>query len=153
MQRFVGSWVAALAALAALAFGAGAARAQPPICGDLFEQCQIADDVYSWNADEFEEFFPLDEKTCSQMAQGVFAQCERAVKEDTKCWVEQFNAIPKNMKAPCNYPQAPTNTCYVQAKFDAKNDVAATEGTGEFEISCCEEAAGAFFDLCIGGNS
>lgn len=150
MQQFVGSLVAALGALAALGLGAGAALAQPPICGDLFEQCQIADDVYAWNADEFEEFFPLDEKTCSQMAQGVFAQCERAVKDDTKCWIGQFNAIPKNMKAPCNHPQAPTNTCYAQAKYDAKNAVRDAETTGAFEISCCEDAAGDFFDLCVG---
>ena len=123
---------AALGACLGLGFTAPPAQAQTPspaICGDLFELCQIADDVLDWNVDEFEEFFPLDEDTCSSMAEGVLAQCERAVKSGVKCWSAQFNAIPKNAKPACKSDRSPSSNCNNEFKYDAKNGVNSTEAT------------------------
>lgn len=152
MKGFGIAMFAVLGACLGLGFTASPARAQPPICGDLFVECQIADDVLAWNADEFEEFFPLDEDTCSSMAEGVFAQCEKAVKSGVKCWTEQFSAIPKNAKPACKAVRSPSSTCKVDFKFDAHHDVNVTQASGESEIGCCEDAALDFFDLCVGGG-
>lgn len=142
---------AALAACLGLGLLAAPARAQtPPICGDLFENCQIADDVLDWNLDDFSEFFPQDEDTCSKMAEGVLAQCEKAVKSGVKCWIEQFNTIPKNARPVCRTERSPSSVCDVDHKYVAHNSVNDTQALVPFELACCEDAALDFFDACIG---
>lgn len=153
MKRFSIAVLAALGICLGHGFTATPAQAQTPpvaICGDLFDECQIADDVLAWNQDEFEEFFPLDEKTCEDMASGVFAQCESGVKSGVKCWSAQFNYIPKNARPACKSERSPFSDCKIEFNFDAKNNVHFTRAIGEFEINCCEEAAIDFFNLCVG---
>jgi len=153
MKRFGIAVLAALGTCLGLGVTASPAQAQTPpaaICGDLFELCQLADDVLTSNADEFEEFFPLDEDTCSAMADGVFAQCDRAVKSGVKCWTDQFNSIPKNARPACKAVRSPGIHCNIDFKYDAKNGVNLTESRIEFEKGCCEDAALDFFDLCVG---
>lgn len=156
MKGFGIAVFAALGACLGLGLGPSPAHAQTPspaICGDLFTMCQIANDVYDSNVGEFEEFFPLDEKTCSKMADGVQAQCENAVKAGVKCWTGQFNAIPKNARPACAQDQSPSSPCKIEFKADAKNGANFSKATGEFELGCCDDVASDFFDLCVGGDS
>jgi hypothetical protein len=150
MKGFGIATFAALGAGLGLGFAAPPAQAQAPVCGDLFEECRIADDTLAWNADEFAEFFPLDEDTCSAMAEGVFAQCKKAVKAGVNCWTDQFNSIPKNAKPACKTERSPASDCKVEFKYAAHNDVNITQATLGPEIVCCEGAALDFFDLCVG---
>jgi hypothetical protein len=155
MKGFGIAGLAALGACLGVGLLASPARAQTPpvpICGDLFDECQIANDVFAWNADEFEEFFPLDEKTCADMASGVLAQCEAGVKAGVKCWSAQFNSIPKNARPACKSERSPASDCNIEFKYDAKTNVNYTKAIGEFEIGCCEERANDFFELCVLGD-
>src|SRR5262245_2394734 len=114
MKGFGIAGLAALGACLGLGLTASPAQAQTPsvaICGDLFVSCQIADDVFAENVDEFEEFFPLDQKTCEDMASGVFAQCESGVKSGVKCWSDQFKFIPKNARPACQQAGSFATNC------------------------------------------
>ena len=155
MKGFGIAGLAALAACLGLGLPASTARAQTPpvaVCGDLFDECQIADFVFEWNADTFDEFFPLDEKTCEGMASSELAQCEAAVKAGVKCWSAQFNSIPKNARPVCATERSPSPDCNIEFKFHAKNNVNFTKAMGEFEIGCCENRAIDFFNLCVLGG-
>jgi hypothetical protein len=153
MKGFGIALVATLGACLGVGFVASPAQAQTPspaICGDLFELCKIADDVYDMNVENFLEFFPLDEKTCSQMADSVQAQCEHGVKAGVKCWTAQFESIPKNARPACKSERSPTSDCNVEFKYNAKNNVNFARARGGFETGCCEDVASDFFDLCLG---
>ena len=149
MQRIVFSTFAALAAFVAVAFGAAPAQAQ--ICGDLFDECDIADDVVDLNYEQFGGFFTLGEDTCAKMAESVFKQCEKAVKSAVKCWSDQANSISKTSKSACKTEGEFASDCNADYKADAKDDVADIESYGEFELGCCEDYAFDFFFTCLEG--
>lgn len=149
MRRIVISMFVALGVCAALGFGAAPARAQ--ICGDLFEECEIAEEVLDLNLDQFGDFFTLDEDTCFKMADGVFKQCEKAVKSAVKCWSDQANAIPKNAKPACKTQGQFASICNTDFKEDAQEDVEGIESAGNFEIDCCADAAAEFYFTCLEG--
>jgi len=150
MQRIVFSTLATLGAFVALAFGAAPAKAQ--ICGDLYDECEIADDVAEWNYEAFGGFFFLDEDTCEKMAISVFKQCEKAVKSAAKCWKDQVNSIPKTAKSACKTEGDFASDCNADYKEDAEDDVSDIPLYEEFEITCCEDRAEDFYFDCIGNT-
>jgi hypothetical protein len=149
MQRIVFSMLATLGTFLALAFGAAPAKAQ--ICGDLSDECEIADEVVDWNYDEFGGFFFLDSDTCEKMAESVFTQCEKAVKSAAKCWKDQINSIPKTAKSACKTEGDSASECNASYKDDAKDEIADVPYYEEFEIGCCEDRAESFYLLCFYG--
>jgi len=149
MQRIMFSMLAGLGAFVALAFGAAPAQAQ--ICGDLSNECEIANEVAEWNYDEFGSFYYLDDDTCEKMAESVFKQCEKAVKSAAKCWTDQINSIPKTAKAACKTEGDSAGECNASYKDDAKDEIADVPYYEEFEIGCCEDRAADFYFYCIDG--
>jgi hypothetical protein len=131
-----------------LGFGIASAPARADICGDLYDECDIAIDVLSWNLDQFEGFFPLDDDTCDSMATSVLKQCESAVKSAAKCWASQIKFIPKNAKPACKTEGDFANECKADFKEDATEDVDEIDFYVESELDCCEIRASAFYTNC-----
>jgi len=137
MQRIVSSTFAVLGAVIALAFGAAPAQAQYEICGALFDECEIAEDVLDWNLDEFEDFFPLDQDTCTALAMSALKQCQAAVKGAVKCWSSQMNYIPKNAKPVCKTEGDFAKPCSAGFKDNAAGLIDSLDVYEESELECC----------------
>jgi hypothetical protein len=145
-MRTIGtSLLAALGALLGLAFAAPAAQAQ--ICGDIGE-CDISDDVYDDNIQEFCGFFPLDEDSCGKMAQRILQQCETAVKNALKCWNAYTNGFPKTAKTPCKEAAKNPSDCNEDFKDQANGWEDDNQADAEYELDCCLDMAEDFFDDC-----
>jgi len=142
--------LAVLAALGAFAaFSITAAPAQADICGDLWDECDIADNVLSWNLDQFEDFWPLDADTCAKMGDGVLKQCETAVKDAAKCWKKQISSIPKTAKSACKTEGDLAGECNADYKGDASDDLEELDYYEGAELECCVTAAVDFYANCV----
>ena len=147
MQR-IGMAVAAVCGVI-LGFAISSAPARAEVCGDLYDECHIADQVLGWNLDQFEQFDPMDEATCMTATLSVLKQCESAVKGAAKCWASQINAIPKNAKAACKTEGDLAKQCNADFKEEATEDVDELDEFVELELDCCEDRSHAFFVSCV----
>jgi hypothetical protein len=150
-MRTIGiSMLAALAALLGLAFVAAPAQAQ--ICGDIGE-CDLADDVYDDNINQFCGFFPLSEDTCGKMAERIYQQCATAVNNTLKCWNAYSNGYPKTAKPACKEDASNPSECNADFKDNAQAWRDSNESDAEDELGCCEDIAEDFFfdcqELCV----
>jgi hypothetical protein len=149
MSRIMGSMFATVAACAALVFGAAPASAD--ICADLFDECEIAEDIFEWNFEQLAGFFPLDDATCTKMTQTVYKQCEKNVNAAVKCWVDLANSLPKTAKPACKAQGDAASQCNAIFKSDAENDVEEIESFGDSELDCCGDIAEDFLAFCVEG--
>lgn len=146
MKRSLLSTIAALSAFAVLFSGAAPARAD--VCGDIFDECELADLVLEWNLDEFVIYFPLSSATCQNVAGRVLAQCQAAVKAAAKCWKGQYGSVPKTAKPACKTQGSGASSC--DTAFKDEYSVASDEVDefASFELSCCEDRAEEFYETC-----
>lgn len=150
MMRSLLSTTAALCAFAVLALGAGPARAD--VCGDLFDECELADAVVGWNLDEIEAHLPLPSGVCQKAADGVFKQCQAAVKVAAKCWKGQYGAVPKTAKPACKTEGSAASECnaFFKDRYSSESD--AVDDYASFELACCEDRVEEFYETCVTGS-
>lgn len=134
-----------------LGFGITAAPAGADICGDLFDECEIADGVLGWNLDQFEEYDMLDAATCQKMADSILAQCQAAVNAAAKCWKGQVGSVPKTAKPACKTEGEGASECNASFKSGAASESEEIDAFAAQEIDCCEDRAVEFFDSCREG--
>jgi hypothetical protein len=143
--------MAALAALVGLAFTAAPAQAQP--CGNLYSDCEIAEEVYShyqeWFCDPMDDL-DLDDKTCEKMAEGFYKECVEAVKSSLKCWEGLWDSIPKTAKPACKQTENPSR-CNASFKEGARFEKDDLQSDADDQLLCCEDYAEDFFDDCTDG--
>jgi hypothetical protein len=149
MKRSLLSTFAALSAFAALCFGAAPARAD--VCGDLFDECELADGVVAWNVSELAAYFPLDIATCQKITDGVLAQCQAAVKAAAKCWQGQFDSVPKTAKPACKTEGTGASECNASFKSVYADESEELDVFVGIELDCCEDRAADFFEVCTEG--
>jgi hypothetical protein len=149
MKRRLLTTFAALSTLAAVCLGATPARAD--ICGDIFDECELADGVFAWNFDQFEEYNSLDTATCQKMTDSVLAQCQAAVKAAAKCWNGQLAAVPKTAKPACKTEGAGASECNQGFKNAAAEENEEVAFFAARELECCAERALEFFEDCRDG--
>lgn len=149
MKRRLLSMFAALCALAAVGFGAAPARAD--ICGDIFDECALADGVFAWNLDQFKNYSRLDNATCQKMTESILAQCEAAVNAAAKCWKGQAGSIPKTAKPACKAEGEGASGCNASFKDTAASESEEVDLFAAQEIDCCEDLADEFLDSCREG--
>lgn len=149
MKRSLLSTIAALSTFAALCVGAAPARAD--VCGDIFDECELADDVLAWNIGEFAGYFTLDIATCQKMTDGVLAQCQAAVNAAAKCWKGQLGSIPKTAKPACKTEGAGASECDANFKSVYLDESEGVDVYAERETGCCEDRAADFYESCTEG--
>jgi hypothetical protein len=142
--------LAAVGALFGLALAAPTAQAQP--CGNIFSDCEIAEETWDDNADEFCFIFPLgDEQACEKMAKAFFDQCEAALKSSLKCWNAYYGAFPKVAKPACKAEAEDPGACNADYKDEAAAHRDEAEGFAEDQLDCCLGFAEDFFFACMEG--
>lgn len=140
--------IAALAALLGVTFAAAPAQAQ---CADVFDTCEIADDLLDWYYEEFGDFFTLPEEDCDKLAQKYYDQCVSAVKLAKKCWNSQIADIGSTAKTACKTEGEDSDDCkaYFKDRTNGWRDETASDS--ENEIFCCEDRAEEFWFTCVEG--
>jgi hypothetical protein len=139
----LGAWVG-------LAFAAAPAQAQP--CGNIFSDCEIAEETWDDNTNEFCDFFPIDdEQICEKIAKRFYDQCEAAVESSLKCWKAYFGGFPKTAKPACKAEFEDPGECNDEFKGAASADKEDAEAAALDQLDCCLGFAEDFFLACMDG--
>jgi hypothetical protein len=141
------SWRPALAALgASMAIALAPAQAGAQTCGEFDD---IAEGIYGFWGDQFEDFFPIgDEDVCGPFTGKFQAACENAVKDAVKCWNKRVGEIAKAAKLPCGITKNPGD-CKADFKESEEVDRDDIEQLADDAVGDCEDAADGFFDFCM----
>jgi len=148
MRSLLSSFVA-LGAFAALALGAGPARAD--VCGDVYDECELADAVVGWNLDAVESHLPLPSGVCQKSADGVLKQCQAAVKAAAKCWKGQYGAVPKTAKPACKTEGSAASECNASFEERYSSETDELDDYVSFELDCCEDRVDEYYETCVTG--
>jgi hypothetical protein len=141
----MGSWQRGLAALgSAASLALFCVPAQAQICG---EPGEAADALVEFYGDEFEDFFPQDEKPCEQLAKTFLKACNSAVKDAAKCAERQLDAIPKAAKSACEGTKNPSD-CVGTFEDDVADEKDSVADEADEGFADCENNAGLLFVFC-----
>jgi hypothetical protein len=120
------------------------------ICGDLADQCAIAEENLENSILNFANVFPLSEAACSKMQKGFFQHCVDAVEGAVDCVTGISDSLLKLGKIACK-DSGGNPACSENFKIEHRQNVEGAEGAGEFEILCCAGASLDFLEICLEG--
>jgi len=149
---FIRSAVALLAGVAALSFVPRPAAAQE-VCADLEGLAEEALDLY---LDELDDEFGVDLNNpdlCTKLAENYIKACQKAAKDNVKCFQNQIKAIDKQNQTACKalFTGPSASECSEDSKNQAKDRSDQVTNDAEDAAVGCESLADDFFQVCMEG--